>query len=359
MRIGFRAYAFALTIVALAVVGTILTVAVFVGPSPLSKPGSNGDLTRLGWYANTLYAPTRPQLEFQPPRFRIGAYEHYHDVVILGDSFSESEPMGWPNYVAEQGWSVVVVPPARTSRRDLDVDALLGSPVYRAHPPKVFIYQSVERALKHRFSVPPPDCTAPMGGRPTIAWPPPATPERGATRPFLPDLKVDLDGGQIAFARDFILANLRRPFRRQNSIVYRETLRAPRFSSRRPQTLLFLSADLETASLESVDLDRIRCGLIDVQRRVEAAGTTRFVAMIAPDKRAIYAPDIVGAAGPGSVVPKLVDPRLALARLDLSLRQAVEAGELDVYLPNDTHWGAVGHRVAADTVLDQLRGALR
>lgn len=130
------------------------------------------------------------------------------------------------------------------------------------------------------------------------------------------------------------------------------------FSSARPETLLFYSEDLVSPSLDSTNLERIRCGLIDLQRRVESAGTTRFIAMIAPDKRAIYASDLAGSNRAGSVIRKLVDSRLALVRLDLSLRRAVESGELDVYLPNDTHWGAVGHQVAADTVIEHIRGGL-
>lgn len=355
MQIGFRAYALTLMISAFAVAFAVLTVALAIGPSPRSEPDSYGDLTRLGWFANSLYAPSRPQLEFLPPRFEVGRYERYHDVLILGDSYSESTAVGWPNYLAGEGSSVLVVPPAATVGREIDVESVLASAPYRAHPPQVFIYQTVERELKNRFSAPQADCGAPMPVGPEVAWLRVAR-ERPVTRPVTPDLSVDLDDGQIAFARDFIVANLKHPFRRREPVVHREILRAPRFSSKRPRALLFYSADLATASLEAADLDRIRCGLLELQRRIEAGGTTRFIAMIVPDKRSIYAPDVAGAARPGSIVPKLADPRLTLPRLDLSLRTAVESGELDVYLPNDTHWGAAGHRIAAETVLAHLRG---
>lgn len=355
MRIGFRAYALTLMILAVVVFGVVLMTAFVVGPAPIPPlPAGHGDLTRLGWYANPLYAPTRPQLEFQALKFKVGPYEHYHDIVILGDSFSVG---GWPNYLAAQGWSVAVVPPADTPQRELDVEGLLSSTAYRAHPPKLFIYESAEGALNDRFSGTPADCSAPMPDRRPPALPPP-TPAQLAIHSVLPDHRVRIDSRQIAFARDFVVANLRRPFRK-NVVVYREALSVPRFSSRRPHALLFYSTDLVTVSLKPADVARIRCGLLEIQRRVEANGTTRFLAAIAPAKRSIYAPDLAAQPAPGGVIPGLADPRLALVRLDLPLRQAVESGELDVYLPNDTHWSAAGHRIVAEAVLDYIRNETR
>jgi hypothetical protein len=356
MRIGFRAYALTLMILGVVVLGAVLTTAFLVRPAPIHPlPAGYGDLTRLGWYAKPLYAPARPQLEFQTVKFKVGPYEGYHDIVILGDSFSAA---GWPNYLAAQGWSVAVVPPADTLQRKLDVEGLLSSAAYRAHPPKLFIYESAQRELSDRFAGAPGECGAAMLSRPPLALPP-AAPEQLPMHPVLPDDRVRIDARQIAFARDFVVANLKRPFRRKSPVVYLQALSVPRFSSERPRALLSYSNDLVTASLKPADVERIRCGLLEIQRRVEASGTTRFLAAIAPDKRSIYAPDLAAQPAPAGVISGLADPRLALVRLDLALRRAVEAGELDVYLPNDTHWGAAGHRIVADAVLEYLRDAAR
>ncbi len=220
------------------------------------------------------------------------------------------------------------------------------------------IYQSVERELPKRFPTLAPQCDAAVPPLPDVPLPAPRaiTPH---TVPVLPDLRTPFDTAQIGFGRDFLLANLGRPFAK-NTVVYRTDLAVPRFSSVRPATLLYYSEDRVTPRMGPAELERVRCGLLAIQRRIEAPGRTRFVVMIAPDKLSSYARDIArDSPSRGSIVPRLVDPRLRLLRLDLALRSAIESGTLDVYLPNDTHWGAAGHRIVADTTLAFLQELAR
>jgi len=44
-----------------------------------------------------------------------------------------------------------------------------------------------------------------------------------------------------------------------------------------------------------------------------------------------------------------------IVRTDLLLREAIEKGQQDIFLPNDSHWGSEGHRIVADGLLDYLR----
>lgn len=44
----------------------------------------------------------------------------------------------------------------------------------------------------------------------------------------------------------------------------------------------------------------------------------------------------------------------AVLRLDRVLADAVKHGTRDVYLPNDTHWGSAGTRLAAEFVADEI-----
>jgi hypothetical protein len=359
MHVSFRTVALALASAALGVAASVLYTALTIGPAPSLKPFiGEGDLTRLGWYSNPRYAPSLPQTAFEPPLITVGGYDRYYDVVVLGDSYSTSERFSWANLLAAQGWRVLVHPPASTPNRELDVDALVASPAYQAAPPRLMIYQSVERELPKRFRTLAPQCDAAVPPLPDVTLPAPRaiTPH---TVPVLPDLRTPFDAAQIGFGRDFLLANLRRPFAK-NIVVYRTDLAVLRFSSARPATLLYYSEDRVTPEMTPALIERVRCGLLSVQRRIEAPGRTRFVAMIAPDKLSSYARDIARESpSRGSVVPRLVDPRLRLLRLDLALRSAIERGTLDVYLPNDTHWGAAGHRIAADTTLAFLQDLAR
>jgi hypothetical protein len=185
-------------ILGVVVLGAVLTTAFLVGPAPIHPlPAGYGDLTRLGWYANPLYAPARPQLEFQAVKFKVGPYEGCHDIVILGDSFSAA---GWPNYLAAQGWSVAVVPPSDTASRNLDVEGLVSSAAYQVYPPKLFIYESAERELSDRFAGAPAECGAAMPSRPPLALPP-AAPVQLPMHLVLPDDRVRIDARQITFAR--------------------------------------------------------------------------------------------------------------------------------------------------------------
>lgn len=42
-------------------------------------------------------------------------------------------------------------------------------------------------------------------------------------------------------------------------------------------------------------------------------------------------------------------------RIDVALKKGLEKGVVDVYLPNDTHWGSWGHKTAAQTVVEYLK----
>ena len=95
------------------------------------------------------------------------------------------------------------------------------------------------------------------------------------------------------------------------------------------------------------------CRIEVMRARVESNGYTRFVLMVPPDKLTAYADYLSD--------PKLrnVSSLSALAdmhpnvmpRLDRSLIKAIRSGKQDVYLPDDTHWGSNGQRIAAETLI--------
>jgi len=113
------------------------------------EPESN-ELTRMGGYLENEFGWNAPQEHFAKPMFdmarSIEDYKRYYDVVVLGDSFSENQSHGWQNYFArESGLSVITFRLGRVKPDDI-----LNSQVYRKQPPKLFIYQIVERNIINR-----------------------------------------------------------------------------------------------------------------------------------------------------------------------------------------------------------------
>ena len=51
------------------------------------------------------------------------------------------------------------------------------------------------------------------------------------------------------------------------------------------------------------------------------------------------------------------DPSLPVPRTDQILSEAIASGKKDVYLPNDSHWGSIGHKLFADALADHLQSS--
>jgi hypothetical protein len=49
------------------------------------------------------------------------------------------------------------------------------------------------------------------------------------------------------------------------------------------------------------------------------------------------------------------DPRLHLLRTDRVFKQKIKEGVVDLYPPNETHWGSRGHRIVVETLIQYLK----
>ena len=158
------------------------------------------------------------------------------------------------------------------------------------------------------------------------------------------------DEQQLTYARDFLLKNIRNSFGRKSGV--RELrLSVPRFSSDRAKALLVVSGDLHKNRWGHNDIEEMQCQILRLQRPVQANGKTLFIALPIPDKLSAYHDDLVDPSLPRGVIDQLTDPRLNRPPVDKALRAAITAGEMDVYLPNDTHFGARGQALTAETVM--------
>ncbi|PJA58573.1 MAG: hypothetical protein CO164_01795 [Rhodocyclales bacterium CG_4_9_14_3_um_filter_68_10] len=317
-----------------------------------------GDLTRIGTHAERYFGPNAPLAEFHPTAASWGSYDRPADVLVIGDSFANLRPaQQWQNWLAVRtGWRIHTV-----DRLNLPLAALMASPVYALAPPRVVIWNNIERDLRDEYGDGAGHCPARARAAPVDPLVIHPT-SRAAARVQRPRPLAQINPG---FARAWIWKALaREAFGRDTSQTVRLPLaRADLFSARRSSDLLVYRRDLRKSSWKNADLERIRCSYERLAARFEANGRTRFVTAIAPDKSSAYRPWLKDpVALPPSVLPALLENfPVPDARLDRAVSKAVAAGVPDVYLPDDTHWGPAGHRLAAEAILALLvaRGLAR
>ncbi len=343
---GFRTYNGVLLGIVGAVALTIAVVSLHLEPLW-------GDLTRIGGYRENDFGWREPMAYFPEKLFAYGAsledYDQDYDVIVIGDSFSErSRRPAWQNYwVAQTGLSLLSF-----TRDDVSLSELRASGAYRAHPPRILIYEFVERSLgfDHRgtmVAVPFTDAAR--------SWVPVETSPRSVSlvkRSRERRRAIDLNE-----ASNYLYKVILRRLGGINptKAVALDLSRRGLFSSRVSDRLLIYDDDLLKIDVLPGDVDEIRANLEGLQYRVEAEGRTVFVCMIAPDKPSAYAAYLEPPYSEMGILPRLADGAdLRLPRLDLALQEAIGRGVVDIYLPNDTHWGSEGCRIAAATVSGYL-----
>src|SRR5581483_5632992 len=226
----------------------------------------SGDLARMGGYAERDFGWNGTQQGYPRPRFSLGAYEGYWDVVVLGDSFSFNEsPFQWQNFfVATTGLSVITL-----DLRGGSPDAVLGSKAFRQHPPKLFIFESIERNLRQHLSHASSAC--PDLPRQTV---------RELQFARRPDESVAIKREhplRSYLSHGYPLALLYRAVHRsvadeQKQAVRRFSLtRSDLFSSRSSDQLLVYE-EVHGKPWSDAQVTEIRCGLRELRRRVEQNG---------------------------------------------------------------------------------------
>ncbi len=318
-----------------------------------------GDLVRIALLAPRDFGWREPQQKVEARVAYADRYAQYSDVVILGDSFSrhdESRVGSWvDHFQARTGLSVLVLEWGVT-----EISEIVSSEAFKVAPPKLLIYQVVERALWPRLRVPGARCERSASANsmrieahpdnPTISW-----------------LSWDQMAGPINFnyafrysmrrVLSFILGAdhpvLR--FKRRPNTVER-TLKSDRFFSNRKSTsILLLDEDNLKDAWPEQAIEDVRCGLYAVADQIEANGRTQFLFMAAPDKSSIYAPYIEGDVSVTRLAELQKHDDLSAVHILESLSETASRYR-DVYLPGDTHWGWRGQKIAADAVIDHLRG---
>ncbi len=318
-----------------------------------------GDLTRLGAYREASYGGHGPEVIFVPPAAQPGRLDAHYDVVVLGDSYSmttDARRQALPgqfwtdHFAALIGLSTGVFDMATVT-----TEALLASPTMHTMPPRLFILAVAERAIRRHQAT--AETCAPITTRP---FPPLARPAAAPTPIPAPTADHPWTALHATDTVGFIKTNLWRSLTGRDGTRVRilPLTRTDLFTSRAPASLLIYGRDTDRLAWTPADWNRIACGLATLQARIEANGTTRVLFLIAPDKTTAYAPYFPPTEYTMDVTAHLAaHPGLTLVRADLALRAAIDRGIRDVYLPNDTHWGSAGARIAAEAVRAHIGGA--
>ena len=271
---------------------------------------------------------------------------------MLGDSFSENKERGWQNYLASRtGWSIITL-----NMNSVPLQDVITTDVYQSSPPRLFIYQSVERNMITRNET----CTGQFNE--DTPFQPILVPEIRST-----DLAVELvsrDRGPLllesgpspvinywrkAFARNVLNSD--------STEVHRSRISRPHlFSNIESEYILLFTNDLKLRGVTDDQIAIAQCNLLATQQVIRARGTTEFVVLMFPDKSSLYSNYLTKDEYRNmSIAAKLeATPGLNIARLKDRFDEEVTSGTIDFYLPNDTHCGYKGYSIAADAVLRVL-----
>jgi hypothetical protein len=152
---------------------------------------------------------------------------------------------------------------------------------------------------------------------------------------------------------------VQRHLRLNNQVVEIPLAKKGLFSSPNDTDMLVYFDEFKKQSLGEKDYADLRKGAAVYQKIIEANGFTRFVLLVAPDKSSTFAPYLKSAdrTTANLVAEFAKDPSLPVPRTDQILAEAIASGKKDVYLPNDSHWGSIGHKLFADALADHLQSS--
>ena len=316
-----------------------------------------GDLTRLGGFTENDFGWNDPQQQFSSTLFTLKEnreYDQYYDVVVLGDSFSVTFPRAqWQNYfVRATGLSL-----ATYKVDDIDIESFVTSPAYKEHPPRIVIYETVERSFVGRGNKwnkrnCKPETYSKLRRKP-LALKPGTQAISARSR----DTRAGFLHPNLSSGAHFLKRSIKKIFNKKSHRAIKIPLnRDDLFSNRQSDHLLVYRNDFERYQVSKEDLEGAICGLSYIQNTFQKNGKTFFVGMIAPDKLTAYM-DVYKSFDRDKIhwMDKIEKyPQLHAPRLDVELRSEIARGTRDVYLPNDTHWGSTGQEIVAGTLAKYL-----
>ena len=319
----------------------------------------DGDLTRTGPYLETEFGWNKPQEQFPKNIYTLEKnepYDKYYDVVIVGDSYSTMEfTYQWQNYLTLlTGLSSITF-----NIHSTDIEKLLTSENFKKHPPKIFIWEFVERSISLTPRYTSTDCT-PEANPPLT--PVAIAPIEATVTPYERDRTINFFNPNFNESSHYLKYFVRGLFVSKMG-KHSRTIRLPLntgglFSSKNDREILLFNRDFwKVQRFKKEFLERRRCYISHLQNLSQKNGKTFFVALPAPDKTTVYEDFVEFREIKNINLLELLDtdPRLHLLRLDRMFKQKIKEGVVDIYPPNETHWGSRGHRIVVETLIQYLK----
>ena len=345
----FKTYNVYILFVLLLLTVTLFGIALYMRPV-------EGNLTRLGGYLSNDFAMNDVRMSFKKPLFRLAKdiddYDHYYDVVVIGDSFSRDFYAGWQNFLVNNtGLSLLTFDIQKISFAEI-----IGAPMYKKQPPRVFIYESVEYAVTRRNSF----CSSNNEDvYETNNMLPISISPLGAQMVDINPLKPGISSGDFDFdaAANYLYKAIVRNTVGLNITQARKYKLSNHnlFSNSDKESILFHFQDFSKLKIHDDKIKTSICSLLEIQNAVEKNKATKFLFLPIPDKLSSYSNYLQDQSFKDiSIIHKFDNSGLNMVRADDYVSNAISDGITDVYLPDDTHFSYKGYDLVSLAVCEYL-----
>ncbi len=315
-----------------------------------------GDLTRISGYPERWFGWNTPQQNITPTTNTPRKEDASH-ILVVGDSFSEAGY--WQSFLKEK-YTFSFIHSGKTN---------LNAVIARIAQEKIdaVVIETVERSMYSMygsattFTKPLSDCQLPLIEREA---PPDASKlyTHIAELPLFPDrsrITKPISGNNISEGFHTFKLNSEaffKPRKRKAKILALTSSNL--FSNTRSDQLLSLSRDfLLYNNINEVDLNMLHC-TIRATAQALAATQIPFVILTLPDKTTAYQPYLADEKlRQKTSLAESINMNAATTHgVDMlpAIRTLIAAGDQDIYLPNDTHWGYRGFQLAAVLIDEKL-----
>lgn len=311
-----------------------------------------GDLTRLGGYSERDYGWNIPKRMLNDSVTLARTYDKYYDIVVLGDSFSN---LGlWQSYLAND-YNMTFT----TLHWDNNtIESIINSQIFKDNPPKLFIIELGTRSFPIRFTSSNSTCNSEMVERNKSRLNLEVANQHSSFSYAYRNTYTKWNEVNLKFALLYLENSLLRMLIKNDfsKVMRYDLTRNDLFSNKNNDSVLLLSTWFDSKVWSDEEISKAICSVIDIQNKVQSNGRTLFILLPIPDKSSAYKKYIKNPSFSdiNNISIQLANSKINTPKIELLIAKAIDAGDKDVYLPNDTHFGTIGYELVAKSIKDLL-----